>query len=282
MQKWLLILALALLVNAMHAQAEEDIYFTNQSDRYYHLDENCDRPAETNWWDDVPVEYYEREIYQKKPISEAAALEFDKIACPICVNAFQPAYLGDHFPDWPYEADPWEISGMEPQQEQEFWNARPQAYIDEIMETGEAFNAYYDTVYKPETDTHDQKHPYPVAYAGRYSSNSGCTAYAIVNPDEETIAAFKRMFGGGAWIVPAKYGYNEIMQACEQVVEALQAWCFNHPEVDAKWVSSSGPDYENCAVIGITGADWKQAAAAMEETAPIYIHFVPDEPAQWL
>ena len=273
MQKWLILLAAALLVNTLHAQAEEDIYFTCSEDRYYHLDENCDRPDAIPWWGEEPIEYYERKIYQKAPISEAAALEFEKTACPVCVTEFAPVYLGEHFPAWPYEAQPWEINGMTPEQEREFWNSRPQDYVDEISQTAEAFSAYFEEIYDPETNTHVRKHPYPAAYAGQYSSNSLCTSYRIVNPDDETLAAFKGMFGGGAWIVPAKYGYDEIMQARDRVVAELTAWCEAHPDVDARWVSAGSPDYENYAVISINGADWKQAAAAMEETAPIYIHF---------
>lgn len=282
MKKWFLLLAFALLFNAVYTRAEGNIYFTNNEDRYYHLDENCDRPAETNWWNDEPVEYYEREIYQKKPISEIAAKEFGKKACPICVKNFQPVYLGEHFPEWNYEAEPWEINGMTPVQEQEFRNAQPKAYIGEIVETGKAFDDYYAEIYNREAGKHELKHAYPAAYAGRYMSNSNCVAYAVADPDEEIIAAFRRMFGGGAWIVAAKYGYDEIMAGQERVVEELEKWCDAHPEVDAKFVSASGPGYEICAVIGIYGADWKLAAAAMEETAPIYIHFMPDEPAEWL
>ena len=35
--------------------------------------------------------------------------------------------------------------------------------------------------------------------------------------------------------------------------------------------------YKHVVVIGIDGADWELAAAAMEETAPIYIHFIHEE-----
>ena len=273
MRKWYLLLILALLANTLHARAEGDIYFTNHEDRYYHLDENCDRPDEIPWWGDAPVAYYEREIYQKAPISEAAALEFGKMACPVCVNVFEPVYLGKHFPDWPYEALPWEISGMDPAQEQEFWNARPADYVQEVSRTSEAFSAYYEEIYDHETNTHVRRHAYPAVYAGRFSSNSLCSSYRVVNPDEEILNTFRRMFGGGAWIVPAKYGYDEIMESRDRVVQELMAWCEAHPETDARWVAAGSPDYENYAVIEINGADWQQAAAAMEATAPIYIHF---------
>lgn len=279
MKKWFLLLACALLFNAVCARAEGDIYCTNNKDAYYHLDENCDRPAETNWWDGAPTDYYEREVYRKYKISETAAAEFQKKPCPICVKKTEAVYLGEYMPNWPYAAPAWEINGLTDEQEDEFRDARPRAFLDEIVKTSEAFNDYFEEIYNKETGQHEQKHAYPAAYAGKYSNNASCTSYEIVDPDEEILSAFKRMFGGGAWIVPAKYGYDEIMSERDRVVEELYAWCDAHPEVDARWSSADSPDYENCVVIGIDGADWEKAAAAMEETAPIYIHFTYEEQA---
>jgi len=278
MQKWLLALALALLLNSMHAQAEEDIYFTNNRDRYYHLDENCDRHSGMQWWNDGQVEYYEREIYQKKPISEVAALEFDKMACPVCMKDFQPVYLGDHFPEWPYADEPWEIGVLNEADRQAYNASSTKEFSDELLKTWQAFSEYYEEVYDSKTGNVVRRHSYPDVFAGVYSCKGGI-AYAIVDPSEEILAAFEKMFGSGAWIVPAKYGYDEIMENCDRVVEELRAWCAAHPEVDARFSSATGPDYENYAVIGIDGADWQMAAAAMEDTAPIYIHFVPEERA---
>ena len=280
MRKWSMLLILALLLGC--AAAEEDIYFTNSADRYYHLDENCDRPPETSWYDYVTIEYYQREIYQKTPISETAALEFGKIACPICVNVFQPVYLGEHAPQWNYEAEPWEINGLDPEDEQYIFENRPEEYSTEIIATNDAFEAYYEEIYNRETKQVERRHPYPAAYAGKYMNNSGSISYRVVNPDDEILASFKRMFGGGAWIVPAKYGYDEIMAARDRIILELQAWCEAHPDVDARWVSAGSPDYENYAVIEINGADWRQAAAAMEEAAPIYIHFTYGEAIEWV
>lgn len=277
MQKWLLVLALALLLNSMHAQAEEDIYFTNNEDRYYHLDENCDRHPGAEWWSETPMEYYEREIYQKKPISEEAALEFDKKACPVCVKDFQPVYLGDHFPEWPFETEPWDLGKVAVDDRDAFYENCPQGYKDELIGTSVAFYDYYEEFYNHESGKVERKHPYPDVYAGCYTCDADCTAYRIVDPDEEIMAAFEHMFGGGAWIVPAKYGYDEIMEDMNRIVQELQAWCKAHPEVDARFTSADGPGYANYAVIEINGADWQTAAAAMEDSAPIYIHFVPEE-----
>lgn len=277
MKKWSLLLAFALLFNMIGVRAEENTYYTNKQDRYYHADADCDRPAETNWWSNVPVEYYERDAYRKYKISETAAVEFQKNPCPICVKRIEPVYLGDHFPQWPYETGPWDLGKISLDEREAFYSGCPQQYIDEMVGTSRAFYVYYEEIYNQNSGQVERRHAYPDAYAGCYTSDSECTSYAIVDPDEEILAAFERMFGGGAWIVPAKYGYDEIMRARERVMDELREWCAAHPEVDAGFASATGPDYENCAVIGIFGADWKQAAAAMEDTAPIYIHFTYEE-----
>lgn len=277
MKKWFLLLAFALLFNTVCARAEGELYYTSNHDRYYHLDANCDRPAGTNWWDDTPVSYYEREIYRKYEISETAALEFQKKACPVCVKQLKPVYLGEHMPEWNFDVEPWEINGMSYEEEDALRKARPEDFHKEIVDTAEAFDAYFEQSYNHETDQFERKHDYPAFYAGRYATNSGCSAHLLVDFNDEMLAAFKKMFGGGAWIVPAKYGYDEIYNERERVFQELIAWCNAHPELDAQAVSAGGPDYENYAVIGISGADWQLAAAAMEETAPIYIHFTYEE-----
>lgn len=267
------LLIAALLLNTAFSRAEEQIFYTNYEDRYYHADADCDRPIAKNWWDDSETAYYQRTIYKKYEISEKAALAFEKKACPICVKALQPVYLGEAMPEWNYQAAPWEISGLSDAQETAFRSMRSEAYQMEIVYTSEAFSDYYEESYNDETDQIQRKHAYPACFAGKYACNAGCVAYALVDFDEEMLSAFKEKFGGGAWIVPAKYGYDEIYQSREQVLEALNMWCKAHPEADARPVSAVGPDYENYAVIGINGADWQRAAAAMEEIAPIYIHF---------
>lgn len=276
---WLLWILLPAL---MTAAAGEAVYYTNHEDRYYHADENCDRPPEKNWWDGSPTAFFEREIYQKYEISEAAALAFEKAACPVCADVFEPVYLGRHMPEWPCEVQPWEISGLTEEQESAFLDARPQAFIDEIAATAEAFNAYYEETWDHSADQVVRKHEYPAFFAGKYMNNAGCVSYAVVSPTGEILDAFKALFGGGAWIVPAKYGYDEIMDESSRVFTELKLWCAAHPELDIRSFSAGGPDYTNCAVIGISGADWAQAAAAMEETAPVYIHFRQEEPMELL
>lgn len=281
MKKWILLLTLALLFNAAVSRAEGNIYYTNNEDRYYHLNENCDRPASERWSDGMPQSFYEREIYRKYEITEAAALEFEKTACPVCVKAFEPVYLGDHMPEWSYAAPPWEINGLTDAEEAAFRSARPQAFLDEIAATDEAFEIYYAESYNDEADRMERKHDYPAFFAGKYANNAGCISYEIVDPGEEILRAFEEMFGGGAWIVPAKYGYDEIYTERERIFSELISWCAAHPELDVGAVSAGGPAYENYAVIGISGADWQQAAAAFEDTAPIYIHFSNELALEW-
>lgn len=277
MKKCIALLTIALLFNAAVSRAEEKVYYTSNEDKYYHIDVDCDRPIQENGWGGAMQDFYERKAYQKYEISEESAIAFEKSACPVCVKELEPVYLGDHMPEWKYEAAPWELIGLSPEEQADLRNSRPEAYQKEIAATAEAFNAYYEETYNRETNLIERKHEYPAFFAGKYSSNAGCLTYQLVDFNDEMLAAFKKMFGGGAWIVPAKYGYDEIYETRERLFTEMMAWCAAHPEVDARVVSAGGPGYENYAVIGISGADWKQAAAAFEDDAPVYIHFAYDE-----
>lgn len=66
--KWALCALLAALCLCAYACAEDD-FWTNRLDFYYHANSNCMGEADM------------------VPISEAAALAFSKLACPICVQA---------------------------------------------------------------------------------------------------------------------------------------------------------------------------------------------------
>lgn len=277
MKKCIALLTIALLFNAVVSRAEEKTYYTFNEDKYYHTNIDCDRPMEKNWWGGAMQDFYERKAYQKYEISEKSAIAFEKKACPVCVKELEPVYLGDHMPEWNYEVAPWEINGLTEEQEVAFRESRPAAFQQEIAATAEAFNAYYEEIYNDQTNQIERLHDYPAFFAGKYSSNAGCLAYQIVDFNDEMLAAFRDMFGGGAWIVPAKYGYDEIYATRERIFQELMSWCAAHPELDARVVSAVGPGYENYAVIGISGVDWKQAAAAFEESAPVYIHFAYDE-----
>lgn len=49
------------------------------------------------------------------------------------------------------------------------------------------------------------------------------------------------------------------------------------PKVDAKPSMASGDAADNCVYIGVSGADWRLAAPAVEADAPAYVHFLPYE-----
>ena len=277
MKRCIALLTIALLFNAVVSRAEEKVYYTANEDKYYHADADCDRPVQENGWYIPEETFYERAIYQKYEISEKSAIAFEKSACPVCVKELKPVYLGEHMPEWNFEVEPWEINTFSYEERTALFNARPEAFHQEVVSTAEAFDAYFEQIYNRETDQFVKKHEYPAFYAGSYASNSGCSAYQLVDFNDEMLDAFRDMFGGGAWIVPAKYGYDEIYNTRERIFQEMMAWCAAHPEVDAQVVSAGGPGYENYAVIGIDGADWKQAAAAFEDTAPVYIHFAYEE-----
>ena len=278
MRKWILILALALLFNVTQANAEETFY-TNNHDRYYHTNPDCDRPVTVNWWDEFnehPRELYEREIYQKYPISKTAAEEFQKNPCPVCVKKFKPVYLGDHMPEWKHEVQPWRINGMVAQ------SITDKDFHNEVWNTNNAFNAYYEEYAVRGTGEVKRKHDYPSCFAGLYMNVQGSITYLVTDPNDEILSAFQQMFGSGAWIVPAKYGYNEMRETQDRIFQELTDLCKAHPEWDAGPVGAGVDEVNNCVNIEISGEDWQLAAAALEESAPIYVHFEKGEPAQWL
>ena len=271
MRKWILLLALALLFNVLQANAEETFY-TNNSDRYYHTDPDCDRPGEVWEWY-ASSQPYEREIYQKYPISKTAAAEFEKTACPVCVQNYAPVYLGDHMPEWTTpDTQPWEAkNGF---LDHEISNEK---FRNEVSQTHSAFRDYFEQYAEYKTGIIKRKHDYPSCFAGLYENTQGSYTYMIVDPTEDVVNAFEKMFGSGAWIVPAKYGYDEMDAVVLEVMQAIIDWCSAHPEVDAGSAAGGVDEANNCVTISIWGEDWQLVAAAMEEVAPIFVRFVFEE-----
>ena len=186
---------------------------------------------------------------------------------------FEPVYLGDHFPDWPLDCDPWGIGDIDPEMRMQLMKKRPQAYTDEIAATSQAVDAYFEEYYDHETEDIRMRNEYPGWYAGQWSNNAVGPTFALVSPAQEVLDEFKSLFGGGAWIVPAKYSMNQLRQAQDEIFAAVTEWCENHPEAGVQAVSASSDDVYNGVFIGIYGTGWQNAAAAMDETAPIYVHF---------
>ena len=271
MRKWIFILAAALLFNIACARAEESFY-TSRQDLYYHSDAACDIP-QSSTWSGLERNIYPREAYAKAPISAEAASAFEKTPCPVCVEQFEPVYLGDHFPQWPLECNPWAIGDIDPETKMQLRNARPQAYIDETILTDQAIDAYFEEYYDHESASIRMRNEYPDWYAGRWANNAVCSTYAVVSPTPEVLDEFKSLFGGGAWIIPAKYSINQLRSAQDEIFAAAIEWCNNHPEANAQAVTASSDDVENGVFIGIYGPGWQNAAAALDEIAPIYVHF---------
>ena len=269
MRKWILLLFAALLFNAVQA---EELFYTNKEDRYYHADAYCDRNPGESYFQADNIEIFDREIYKKYPVSEKAAAEFEKTACPVCVKIFEPVYLGDHLP----EQDPDQL--LQPWEFESGWTSiRDEEFKREVNRTHEAFYAYFEEYAEYKTGVIKRKHDYPSCYGGTYRNIQGGFTYQIVDPTDEILSAFKKMFGGGAWIVSVKYGYNEMQKTADSIFAALDAWCNNHPELDARPVYAGVETIPNFVCIGINGEDWQQAAAAMDEIAPIYVHFARSE-----
>lgn len=288
MRKWLILLAaLALLTPC--ARAEAQTYYTNQPDPYYHIDPDCDRPPSIDPWTNQPSEFYEREIYQKYPISQAAAEEFEKKPCPVCAKGFQPTYLGEHMPEWTdANFTPWGTGKPKPDFEtSEEWSNYPgwgdEAYRNEVADTGRRFEEYFEQTYDAETGEFRPKHPYPDFYAGRWANNADGMTCAIVDPTEEILDKFRELFGGGAWIVPAKYGENELHEAQDELFDEVREWCAAHPELDAQPSSASVDVANDMLVIGMYGPDWQRAVAAIdaELAPPVWVCFREREAARF-
>lgn len=271
MRKWFILLACALLFNVARSYAEE-IFYTSNQDPYYHLDAACDTPESATWHGETR-EYYPREAYNKVEITAEAASAFEKAPCPVCVEKFEPVYLGEHFPEWPLDVNPWDIGDIDPETKMQLMKKRPQAYTDEIAATAQAVDAYFEEYYDRETDSFLMKHPYPDWYGDRWANNATGTTYALVSPTDEVLNEFKALFGGGAWVVPAKYSQNEMRRAQDEFFNAAREWCENHPEAGAQVVSAYSGVLDGGVCIGIYGTGWQNAAAAMDEIAPVYVHF---------
>ena len=260
MKKWLLLLVFALLLHAGSVRAEEARYYTNNLDNYYHADPDCDRPkfvARYGRYGHDTLLFYERECFQKYEISEEAARVFGKAACPVCAGNFEPVYLGEHAPAWNGgDLEPWAYGGNV--------TGERNAYKSECSETYERFAKYYET------------HSYPDAFAGVWMNSSGGYTYAIVNPTQEVVDAFRNMFGGGAWIVPAKYSYNEMCALKDGIFfETLEDWCAAHPELDIHANMMSVDDVDNYLGIGLYGEDWDAAMPLLdaELELPLWVYF---------
>lgn len=272
MKKWLMLLALALLFNVC-ARAEDAEFYTNKSDLYYHADPDCDRPPEVAWHG-REREIYEREIYRKYPISAEAAEAFGKAACPVCVKEFEPVYLGEYPPEGDV-AEPWSANvGSVPGSD---------AYCWECAATHERFEAYFEETYDWKTNSFSRKHPFPDAFAGIWYNCTGGYTYAIVDPTQEILDNFERLFGGGAWIVPAKFGENEMSAMQEELFPKIVDWCRAHPELDAQAESASVNVVDGGFLeIGLAGEDWKEAAAGIdaEFELPVWVMFHETTPVE--
>lgn len=270
MQKWMLLLACALLMSALHAQAEEDIYFTNNEDRYYHLDEGCDRfpdmELETSHQSIHPLQ---REIYRKYPISEAAALEFGKAACPVCISGFEPLYLGDKHPVWNYDFEPWAFGDMEAGELLESF--LPAQTADFRKEYDEAI------VHLLEADTWivdvhhwDEGSPYPASYVGRESNNMHTATFYFTSIETETIEKLKKSFNY-VWVAPGKYAFNEMYQYWHAANEKLAAWREEN-DMEASMQLMFLPE-QSAMFIGFSGRNAQEAVELLEKDAPIFVHF---------
>ena len=152
MWKRMLLLALALSLGLSCACAE-DIYYANDQDIYYHTDPDCDRPKEVGRYGIEGMDFYARECFEKRELSAEAASASEKKACPVCVQEFEPVYLGEHMPAWEYDFAPWGMGdrGDAPLGSKE--------YRAEVEDTFERFQAYFEEVYDRKTGATTRRHP---------------------------------------------------------------------------------------------------------------------------
>ena len=261
MKKWLILLVFALLLHAGCVRAEEETYYTNNQDIYYHTDPDCDRP-ETIGLGEGQCVIYERECYQKYPISEEAASEFEKAACPICVKKLEPVYLGEYMKSWSGDSEPWGVGDVV-DDNMDFYQLECNATYERFMENYQAS-------------------PYSDSFAGLWPNCSGGYSYAIVDPTQEKLDAFKSAFGGGAWIVPAKYNFSydyysdrAVLSAETALARRLEEWKVTHPDIDLSWVGITKNAADGLLEIEMSGADWEEAMPVLdaELELPIWVCF---------
>ena len=277
MKKCLLVFALLLCLSCAHADGGD--YYTNNKDIYYHTDPDCDRPVPVETELGGTQEIYARACYQKYPISAEAAAEFEKKACPICVKHTEPVYLGEHMMEWEYDFNPWD--GGDRHQEWGEAALGPQEYQAEVQDTRERFEAYFEEVYNRKTGEYERKHPYPDAYAGCWVNNADGYTYAVVDPTPEILDSFKELFGGGAWIVPAKYGYNEIKPLLDDILTRIQEWSAEHSDIDLRGAYAGMDGVNSRLTVAIYAKEdktWEQGMPLLdaELDLPIWVSFIRD------
>lgn len=276
MRKWPLLLMLALLFST--SGRAEEVYYTNRIDPYYHSDPDCDRPAQWNWRREEMEVFYQRDCYQKYEISEEAALKFDRRACPECVECFA-VYAGDHMPEWSGEGEPWQVQGVtgeEIESAREFrvkhrkYEAETNDTLDKILN--------YEAKLPEEYGAKGFTPVYPENYGGRFQNRAGGWTYGFLNSTRETVDAFRKTFGGGAWIISVKYGHNEMMRAFFENIERIKTWCKEHPDLGVRCSAGGVTGAKPHVIFSLEGENWKQAAAEIdaEMELPIFVAFQTD------
>lgn len=248
----LLILILALSMPAL-AHGKPDAFWTLDNDPYYHADAGCDGG-------------------DKVPISEKAALVFEKTPCPVCVQNTAPFYTGAQLPDWTDSYGLWE-PGFQP----ELQAATPDWYQQAGAQVNEAFDRIHAEVYDRTLEDYVLTEPYPEDYGGRYLNKSGILTFVMVNPTPDRIQQFTERYGAGIWIVPGKTSYNQLRSAQKTLWDDLEAWIDAHPEFHVRLTSIGIDVIQNCLMVGLDGPDWEEAAQQLP--VPVYVLFEYAQPA---
>ena len=220
-------------------------FYTTNKDKYYHLNTACDDGT-------------------KYPISGEAAVLFGKRACPVCTKKTQPVYTGECEFVWNREEPMWELNGLDLETLAQVRKSLPEQFYEESRITGEKFDSIFYEVYNKKTGEFSMSYPWPENYAGKYVNMAYAKTFLLVDPTEESIEEFKRVCGGGVWVVAAKYGMTELEQAREEAVTLVEEYCETHPELDARWVGHGLDIYRNTVNLEIYGSDAQMLIDSVE------------------
>ena len=167
---------------------------------------------------------------------------------PAPTGNWTPFFTGDE-PVWSYNpqkpwADRWSADSFS-------WNQWPGI---------EAYTSLY---------TFFRTHP---NFAGGYVNIEGFLTVMMVNPTDETAQEIGELSPYPVWIIEAEFPRRLLYRAQREVVDILNEWIKNNPDVSVSWSSIGVATIENRVSVPLSGSGAPVLIAAMD--FPDYVEFI--------
>lgn len=277
-------LAAACLIGAARAEyLETTAFFTTSEDRYYHLDEACDQGRKYVISEEAALlfgktacplcvkhtqPFYTGECEFVRASEASATMEPETYFGEVAEDAYdmsiglsddeplnETPIDGDFTVVWPLEVEIWSLNTASLEELEAIRQSVPEAFYIESRTTGERFDALHAEIIQPETGETTLAAPYPDDYAGHYVNAAYGKTFLLVDPTPESIAAFAEQYGGGVWILPAKFSHTEMEAARAQTEALVEEYLRQHPDMEARCVSHWIQEEENVVRFEFYGSD---------------------------